>query len=384
MKRYLYILFIAALAFVACEPNSNEAEPKVSASFGQISVEAKDKSAIVIVNDTYLTVDGERYNGAKVWIEFTSENIDTTNSVEEYNIEGDYITFTLDNLTPETKYEVYVVIDGGKYGKHTSDKTSFTTSEETQPIVELTYEAEVDAKGLMAMVEIKDVAYLVDGQEKDIFVVEIEYARQGTDEWTSVEFVSDIIMHNTISMLIPFEGKEYLEENRNYVVRFTLYPKDDDYEPLTSDAIMFKTTYAEVTANIATPTLTLEQSSIKASTENIEVFYDGVSAEEYKHGYPIEYYFDYRVKGSNDWTRIETAATNGYINATLPAQEGNNYEVKAVVVAGAMKKVRESAIAEITVPKKETPTSQAHGILASGVAQSHRSRSISTLQRTAL
>ena len=366
MNRYLYILLSAVVMLAACEPGIiPETKKDVSFYFGETTTETTENSATITTEEPYMTIDGEKYDNARVYLEYLRQDeleVEDPTPFRIYNSEAKdgNLIFTIENLTAETKYVANIVIDGGEYGTEKSDAFTFTTQKHA-PITEVNYSVEVEAKGLMATINFSDVAYLADGNAEDINVIKIEYARLESDEWIAKEFAGSEIANGKISKVIPFEGGDYLVENRDYVVRFTLYPKDDDYEPLTSDAIMFKTTYAEVTANIATPTLTLEQSSIKASTENIEVFYDGVSAEEYKHGYPIEYYFDYRVKGSNDWTRIETAATNGDINATLPAQEGNTYEVKAVVVAGAMKKVRESAIAEITVPKKETPTPPAVG-----------------------
>jgi hypothetical protein len=154
---------------------------------------------------------------------------------------------------------------------------------------------------------------------------------------------------------LPFEKGEYLTENSDYRYRITLDPVGD-HSSITSDEFEFKTLFAEVTATIPQPTLSLQGNFISATVENVEVFYDGIPAEEYKEGTPVKYYFYYRVKGAEKWSIIEAMATNGDISATLQAEEGNTYEFMAVIVAGAMQKARESAKAEIDVPKSDVPT----------------------------
>lgn len=214
----------------------------------------------------------------------------------------------------------------------------------------------VEAKGLMATVNLTNVAYLVDGQSSDIHVIKVEYKRTSAEEWIGHEFQGSTIVDGKLTVELPFDGGDYLEENRNYHLRVTLMPEGGDYEPITSDIIEFKTEYAEVTANIATPTLILEGDNVKAMVNNIEVFYDGIPAAEYKEGYPIKYYIYYRIKGVEKWSTTEVEATDGNISTTIQVEEGNTYEFMAVIVAGAMQKARESKIAEINVPVSETPT----------------------------
>ena len=130
MKRYLYILLVAALAVVACEPVSIVPEPQVEANFGKISIQTTDKSAVVRVHDTYLSVDGVPYDDAKISVEYAQEQQDEVTSVTEYTEEDGCLVFVISDLAPLSSYVAYVVVDGGEYGKHTSDRVSFATSEE--------------------------------------------------------------------------------------------------------------------------------------------------------------------------------------------------------------------------------------------------------------
>jgi hypothetical protein len=357
MKRYLYILLVALVALVACEPTVAPSEPIVEFYFGEVSVETTHNSATVIADEPYMTVDGKKTE-AKIWLQVIIGDIATP--FEEYVTEGDKIIFEFDELVGDQTYYANLIVDGGEYGKKMSEQFAITTQKYI-PKMEMTYTVEVDAKGLMATISLSNVAYLEDGLSADIHVIRAEYSRADAEQLASYELKGSDIVNGALSVELPFEGGDYLAENSDYLFRFTLYPDNGYCEPLTSENIEFKTEYAEVTANIATPTLSLQSNGIKASVENIEVFYDGIPAEEYKDGYPVKYYFYYRVKGNNDWSKTEVTATNGDISASIEAQEGNTYEVKALIVAGGMQKVRESAIAEIVVPKKEVPTPPAVG-----------------------
>ncbi|MBO7261821.1 MAG: hypothetical protein J6U95_02680 [Alistipes sp.] len=359
MKRYLYILLVVILAVVACEPTPTpipKPEPEVAFHFGTVGVETTESTATITVAEPYITVDGVKYEDTKISLRYIGLGHDLMNYVEEYSVEGSDLIFEVDDLLPNTNYEAYITLDGGEYGVGESEKISFTTQKLHEKQVSMVCSAEVDAKGLMATVNLSDIAYLVDGESEQIHVVKVEYSPANPEQWIAYEFNGARIVNGEIAVELPFNGEEYLIENRDYQLRVTLYPLSGDYEPLTSQVIEFKTLYAEVTANIATPSLELDYSYISASVEDIEIFYDGVAAHNYKASHPVEYYFYYREVGVEEWSRVGVSATHGDISATLPAEEGSTYEVKAVVVAGAELTVCESEVAEIVVPKHETPT----------------------------
>ena len=350
MKRYLYILLVALVTLVACEPPV-PAEPEVKFFFGEVSVETTHNSATVIADEPYMTVDGKKTE-AKIWLQVIIGDIATP--FEEYVAEGDKIIFEFDELVGDQTYYANLIVDGGEYGKKMSEKFAITTQKYI-PKMEMTYTAEVDAKGLMATISLSNVAYMEDGWLADIRVIRAEYSRADAEQWVSYEFKGSDIVNGAISVELPFEGDDYLTENSDYLFRFTLYPDNDYCEPLTSENIELKTDYAVVTANIGKPSLELTEDSVSASVENIEVFYDGVAADDYKYGSPVKYYFYHRVKGDSEWSQTEVSATNRDISATIPAQQGCTYEVMAVIAAGAMNKVCQSAIAEIEVPKNDSP-----------------------------
>ena len=358
MKRYLYILLVAALAVVACEPVNVVPDPVVEANFGNIAVKAEDKSAVVRVADTYLTVDGERYGDAKIWVEYTLADVDQIVAVTEYAEEEDALSFVLDELTPSTSYVAYVVVDGGEYGKHTSDRVPFVTNEEYIPFSGMNYKAEVEAKGIIAELSLSNLQYIYQDEAQKISSVKVEYLLQNSNKRVSKEFAGSSLADNSLNVKLPFEGEEYLTENRNYTVYVTLSAEGLS-ETFSAQVCEFKTSYAEITASIAKPELSYDANGITATVDNVEIFYDGVSDKVYKSRYTAYYAFYYREVGANEWTKIDADVEGGtmsvsIINALL--KKGATYQVKVALTAGVNNTPCESEVAEIEVPNVETPT----------------------------
>ena len=352
-------MFVAVMALMSCEPVIIvETKPDVVYYFSTINVETSENSATIEAVKPYITVDDVKVEDPEIYLVYWVEsNQSDATRVDEYTESNGYIIFELDGLKEDTEYLACISV-GSEYGKETCAAFPVVTKKHI-PVTSISCSAEVAPKGLMATVNLSDVAYLVDGEPHDIHVVKLEYSRQSPEEWFAYEFSGSALDGGAMSIELPFEGRDYLVENRNYSFRVTIYPTNGDYEPITSDIFSFKTNYAEVTANIATPQLSVDGEGIHAVVENIEVFYDGVAAELYEEGYPIEYYFNYRMKDAEQWSQIEAYDEMGDIRITIPAselEEGATYEVEVRIVAGAQRKVRQSEVAEITVPVSTPPT----------------------------
>lgn len=324
--------------------------------FGEMSVETTPKSATITAPKPYLTVDGKPVD-AKISLHYIGAGHDIVECVEEYREEDGEIIFEIDRLTPETQYKAYISLNGGEYGIHRSKEIRFTTDALHVAEISMHLEAEVAAKGLMATLSISDITYLVDGKSTNIAFVEVAYKRNDATEWQKREFNASLITNGALSVGLPFEKGEYLTENSDYRYRITLDPIGDN-SSITSDEFEFKTLLAEVTANIPQPTLSLQGVYISATVENVEVFYDGIPAAEYKGNYPVEYSLWHRLKGAETWTTFAIANGNGTIG--IKGEEGATYEFKAVV-EDATEQCHESQIAEITVPKNEPPTPPVSG-----------------------
>ena len=329
---------------------------EIECHFGEISVETTPKSATITTPKPYLTVDGKPVD-AKISLHYIGAGHDIVECVEEYREEDGEIIFEIDRLIPETQYKAHISLNGGEYGIHRSKEIRFTTDALHVAEISMHLEAEVAAKGLMATLSISDITYLVDGKSTSIAFVEVAYKRNDATEWQKRGFDASRITNGALSVGLPFEKGEYLTENSDYRYRITLDPVGDN-SSITSDEFEFKTLFAEVTANIPQPTLSLQGVYISATVENVEVFYDGIPATEYKGDYPVKYYLCHRLKGAETWTTFEIANGKGPIG--IKAEEGNTYEFKAVV-EDATEQCYESQIAEITVPKNEPPTPPVSG-----------------------
>ncbi len=348
----------------ACEPVIiPETKKDVAFYFGETTTETTENSATITAEESYMTIDGEKYDEAKVYLEYIYHDElgaedSTPFRIYNYEAKDSNLIFTIENLTAETKYVANIVIDGGEYGTEKSDAFTFTTQKHT-PVTEVNCSVEVEAKGLMATLNFSDVAYMTDGNAEDINVIKIEYARLESDEWVAKEFAGSEIANGKISKLIPFEGEEYLEESSDYKLRVTLFPENSDYAPLRSDEHTFSTIAAEVSANIPMPTLSINAHTIEAKVENIEIFYDSVPSVYYNSPYSTRYQFRYREKGTAEWSVVEVGAKYGAINATLPLGndcEGKSFEVQAIIYAGADAALFASDIAEVKIPISTPPT----------------------------
>jgi hypothetical protein len=209
--------------------------------------------------------------------------------------------------------------------------------------------------GLYAEVEFTDVAYLVDGQSQDIIRLRLEYAPSNAQEWIGCDFTPQVIVNGVFSQVVPV-GYEILEENRDYKLRLTLEPKNDEFEPITSKEYSFKTIYAEVTADIATPRVEIAGDMLTATCDSATVELDGI---EIWNSEQVDYGFIYRQSGSENWSEmVESAYTESGMSVSISLvnfEQGATYEFCGVVVAGAMHEMRISDIAKIEIPNSSTP-----------------------------
>lgn len=348
MKRYLYII-LGAWVLAACEPVA--VEPEVTYHFGAIATETSESSATITADIPYMLVDGVRDEGAVFYLRYAESASGTSygdeTMVEEYRIEGDKAIFHIEDLQPATTYRASLWLSG-EHGVQTSESFSFTTKEHIA-VCEISCNAEVEAKGIVATIKLSDIAYLVDGAEQEIKSVKLEYAPDTTERaWVSVDAT------NAESVTIPADGAAYLEENSRYIYRVTITPAAAEYQSMTTDEKEFKTRYAEITAEISKPEVAIVDSRIEVVVESIDVRFDGVKLDDYRH---LERYILYREAGAAEWNEVELS--DGDMSLALDIAlfaEGKSYEFAAAVKAGADEKMLLSEVATIEIPKEETPT----------------------------
>lgn len=353
MKRYIYtLLSLLLLLAVGCDVEKGatvEPKPFIGYCFGPINVETTDTTAVVDVL-AYMTVDGVKYEGAKVYVEYWAGG-DSANlkSVEEYVVVDDKgrVAFTITDLKQNTRYYANVVCDGGKEYGSSSKEFTFDTRE---TVVEgITCNAKVEAKGIFATINLSDVAYKLNDDAQQIALLKLEYARKGTNQWSAVEVAGSSIKSGRVSIKIPKSGDDYLEEASAYEFFVTLTPEDSQLKPLSTEVFTFNTKYADITADISKPHLSYGDDGITIRMGAIAVYYDGVESSDYtSHLY-------FRKQGSSVWDEYTPSADNSVVISAEELEENTAYEAMASVVAGAFSSVVESEVAKITTPKSETP-----------------------------
>lgn len=361
MKRLLYIC-VAALLFSACDEIEQIIKPSVNYYFGSPRSETTETSAKIIIDQPFAAVDGEIYNEAVItlgYVRAEDQFVEELTIVKEYETKESVIIFTINDLEPSTQYIAYTFIDAGEHGGKKSEAYRFETKTHT-PEYAAMCRASVDAKGIMATITLSEVAYLVDDKEVPFSNVRVEYARKRSElEWIGIDIAGENFSDGTETITIPAEGADYLEEYSPYLYRVVFTPADDQFPTITTESDEFMTEYAEVTAEISTPDVTIVGDNIEIDVESVKVWFDGVERPDY---YNLEYYVYYREPGGEQYywsNKTEVELTNGGISLSLAVasfEEGKEYEFAAAVVAGAEKKVKLSDIVTITIPKEETPT----------------------------
>ena len=347
----------------ACEPVVIEDEKHfVDYNFGNITTAVTEFSATVETDIPYITIDGEKDDSATFYLgyrEFRSELLYSDETcVEQYSVVDGRVVFELQPLEPDTKYIAHIYLTSPNAEAQSSEDIVFTTKV-YNPELGVSCSVDVDAKGVMAEVELSDVAYLVDGESVSIDSVCFEYAPKDASEqsWVAIMVDGDELVNEATSFVIPEATGDYLRENSRYEYRVTITPADEEFSPITTDVQEFVTNYADVKAEIAKPALTIDEAKLHVDIESVVIYYDGVVLPDYSN---CSYYVGYRVANSEDWfTMIEAEATIGRISISMDLstfEEGRQYEFVGAVIAGAKQEVYMSDISTIEIPKTETPT----------------------------
>ena len=335
------------MAFTSCELFQSEPVPNVVWYFSSIEVETTENSATVNAVKPYITINDVKEEGVDIYLKFWEEGYEESHIIiNEFEESDDRVIFTINDLTPATHYLGGIVVSG-EYGGEISSIFPITTKEHT-PKCEINFNAEVDAKGIMATIALSNVEYLVDGAAQEIKSVELEY-RLSNSEWTKADATDNA------SIRIPTDGREWLEESSDYIYRITITP-EGDYQPITSAERAFKTRYAEVTANISKPEVAIVGENIDIEVKSVEVLFDGVEIKEYKY---LDYYIYYREADTENWTTTKCEPQGDKLALTLDVasfSEGLSYEFAGAVEAGAEHKLYLSEVATLSIPKSDEPT----------------------------
>ena len=351
MKRYLYILFAAAMALTSCDTEISINKEHVVFFYDDVYVESTENSASVMTIKPYI-LSGTTKENVVIYLEYWTEGEETAKqNIEEYTENNGLVTFTINGLTPATTYSAQIAMgcdehDDTEYG----EIFSFTTKEHI-PVANYACDCEVDAKGVLANVTLQNVSFTIDGKESNLAKVEFKYSLSlSGGKWTSVELTADDIANG---FRIPAEGEIYLKENSDYKYVVTLTPEDSNFEEYTVNG-KFTTIEAVLSSdNLDTPTITETNNGITLSCAKPTLLIDGVEIADYAK---VKYLF-YYTDGNNHHGEIEAECADGNMSATLSFsqfKEGATYSFCSRMDINDTK-VMDSDEVQYTMPVKETP-----------------------------
>ena len=216
----------------------------------------------------------------------------------------------------------------------------------------------IKAKGVTATVTLKNVAYKVDGVKSDIKTVRFEYAKSANNkQWTAIEIDGSKFSDGSEDITIPANGGKYLLEDTNYAYRVTFIPVDSKYETITTEEKTFKTTFADITAEISKPEVNVTDEAVEVVVNDVRAYFDGIHIPEYEN---LVYYICTITTGEDAWTGYRAEYKDGAMSLSIPLNtfvKGGKYSFSGAVVAGAKGvTIFSDAVTIIPVPDDDTPT----------------------------
>ena len=355
MKRYLFILIAAVVAFTSCELFQPEPVPDVVWCFSSVEVETTENSATVNAVKPYITIDGVKEEGVDIYLKFWEDgNEEGHIIINDFEEMGDRVIFTINDLTPSTHYLGGIVVSG-EYGGQISSIFPITTKAH-MPVAEYSCKCIIEPMGVVAYALLEGVSFTLDGVESPLAKVEFKYALStSAEEWTTV-VISPEDAHK--SFKIPAEGEPYLKEKSDYNYSVTLYPEDAAYESYTIDG-KFTTTEARLTSDVELPTITATDDAIHLSSKVPTLFVDGEVIPDYA---TIVYKFYYTNYNGHEGF-IDAVCADGVMSATAELsmfQEGVTYNFRTCMDVNDMILLLSGDV-PYTIPVVETPAPPVSG-----------------------
>lgn len=351
MKRYLFILIAAVVAFTSCELIITETNPDVVWYFSSVEVETTENSATVNAVKPYITIDGVKEEGVDIYLKFWEDgNEEGHIIINEFEDLGDRVIFTINDLAPATHYLGGIVVSG-EYGGEISSIFPITTKAH-MPVAEYSCECIIEPMGVVAYALLEGVSFTLDGAESPLAKVEFKYALStSNNEWTTLEVSTEQLESG---FKIPAEGEPYLQEKSDYNYSVTLYPEDTNQESYTIDG-KFSTTEAVLSEkNLTEPKITDTENGITLSCVKPTLLIDEVEIPGYAE---VKYLF-YYTDGNDHHGTIETVCADGNMSATVSYslfKEGVTYSFNSRMDINNTE-VMDSDAVQYTMPVNETPT----------------------------
>lgn len=383
MRNFLLCL-MAAVALTSCDKDKDAINSSVDTGikhyFGEVvEIEVDETNVTILATMPRMTVDGYDNPKAKIKLGYEArmgEMVGEEQFESEYGIRNGLVVFKLYKLAPMTEYAARIYIEDERYNySATSDDFTFGTAKR-DPKCEFDCDLNIESRGLFATITLDNMSYTADGEPHPLRSIELAYRRHGyfNEEWVKVEYDAEDIVDGQLVMELPAQGHDYLAYSTMYQYSIRVLPEQSliPEEPVYDDAVLmgdFTTSNAEIEVDLSTPLLSLEifdeldgienvgDSRITAHVDKVDIYYDGVAAEDYNpeyKGYDEVIKLCYRPKGSEEWRLHDIAKTkDGSFETRFIVdnpEPDTIYEVCVVVYAGSDRSVGHySDIVEINV-----------------------------------
>ena len=363
MKRIVFLLCAVMLFACKNEVDNVTETPVVVFEFGKVSnVSTGETTAAITADLPFVKIDGKYDHDAKLTLLYhRSDSLDNSfEIIDDFELLIGEVRFLIFDLEPGTTYSAFMHLESSTGETAQSERFDFTTKP-LENINGAKYDININSKrGLFATVHISNIRYIVDNADIELDCLRFEYRRYKNfnyQEWTTYEFGTEEIADGEVEFEIPSNGEEYLDELTTYEYIISFVPKDESYPTYKTaegnQYYTFKMGYAEIEASLSIPALTLENDILRVVVERVDLFYDGISIDDYKSGFP-SYAIRYRAKGADEWEQRSCTRENGGMSVTFGVkgvEPNTTYEFCGVVYAGegAQHKAFYSDVAEICI-----------------------------------
>lgn len=383
MRNFLLCL-MAAVALTSCDKDKDAINSSVDTGikhyFGEVvEIEVDETNVTILATMPRMTVDGYDNPKAKIKLGYEArmgEMVGEEQFESEYGIRNGLVVFKLYKLAPMTEYAARIYIEDERYDYSAASEDFTFGTAKRGPKCEFDYDLNIEPRGLFATITLDNMSYTADGEPHPLRSIELAYRRHGyvNEEWVKAEYAAEDIVDGRLIMELPAQGHDYLAYSTMYQYSIRVLPEQSliPEEPVYDDVVMmgdFTTSNAEIEVDFSTPLLSLEifdeldgienvgDSRITAHVDKVDIYYDGVAAEDYNteyKGYDEVIKLCYRQKGSEEWRLHDIAKTkDGSFETRFIVdnpEPDTIYEVCVVVYAGSDRSVGHySDIVEINV-----------------------------------
>ena len=354
MLNFKYTVLFAAFALL-CAACNNEKEPTFpSQNFvvENVNITTTERSAEVTMSMPYYAVNGVKVEGTTPSVEYRldpskedTKKFDWSVCAEYQSVDGG-ISFTINELTPGSHYELRVALDAGEHGTQISEVYNFKTTDAAYIFIP---KAQFSAFGYYAHCALSDAELFIDNTKISFNKFRLEYGIVGSDEVATEIYDCSDMRSGSFSFSIPATTGSHLEPESKYECRIFALVNDTEYEAY--DSFNFTTNKADVDILFGYMQARIGGGEVIATlAESI------VKIDSYYTATEQDMAILYRVHGSEEWSSVIVTETDqkGKIEARIDLDEllpTTTYDICASISIYGVEE--HSNIVQVTTPESD-------------------------------